>query len=313
MTARAHDRAQGSPLRQRMIEQMRIANLAESTQYSYLYEIERLAGHYKASSADLDAEQLRAWVPTLIDRGLGPATTNATLSALRFLYVETLGCPERVAGLRNRKRLHMLPRHMTEQEVERPILATPDLRHRAAFVTAYAAGLRVSETVAVKVGDIKSDRKCLHVPSGKGGAERMAPLPDGVIDYLRGYWKNIWPQPASWLFYGASPDKLLSPLRIRSTRRDGASPKYSISPSLAVSPVRASWRRFMRKNGISRRPACRRPKSSSAPPSFSRPGDRRRRTTCVSNMSCDRGTSAKGAALSRMKISPRDTGSLPPA
>ena len=126
MTARAHDRAQGSPLRQRMIEQMRIANLAESTQYSYLFEIERLAGHYTASPADLDADQLRAWVLTLIDRGLSPATTNATLSALRFLYVETLGCPDRVAGLRNRKKPHMLPRHMTEQEVERLILATPD-------------------------------------------------------------------------------------------------------------------------------------------------------------------------------------------
>ncbi|MDE2892482.1 MAG: tyrosine-type recombinase/integrase [Chloroflexota bacterium] len=131
-------------------------------------------------------------------------------SARGFLYVETLGCPERVAGLRNRKKTRALPRHMTEQEVECLILATPDLRHRAAFITAYAAGLRVSETVTVKVGDIKSDRKRLHVPSGKGGAESLAPWPDGVIDYLRGYWKNIWPHPASWLFYGASPDKPLS-------------------------------------------------------------------------------------------------------
>ena len=80
-----------------------------------------------------------------------------------------------MAGLRNRKKPNMLPRDMTQQEVERLILATPDLRHRAAFVTAYAAGLRVSETVTVKVGDIKSDRKCLHIPSGKGGAERMVP------------------------------------------------------------------------------------------------------------------------------------------
>ncbi len=80
MMARAHDRAQGSPLRQRMIEQMRMANLAESTQYSYLYEIERLADHYKASPADLNADQLRAWVLRLIDHGLSPATTNATLS-----------------------------------------------------------------------------------------------------------------------------------------------------------------------------------------------------------------------------------------
>ena len=207
MTGKALNGTNGSPLRQRMIDQMRIANLAESTRYAYVLEVEHLAKHYKASPADLDAEQVRAWVLTLIDRGLSPSSTNATLSALRFLYIDTLGCPDRVAGLRNRKKPYTLPRHMTEQEVECLILATPDLRHRAAFVAAYGAGLRISETVAVKIGDIKSDKKLLHIPSGKGGSERMAPLPGAVIDYLRGYWKNIWPQPASWLFYGASPDQ----------------------------------------------------------------------------------------------------------
>ena len=111
-----------------------------------------------------------------------------------------------MAGLRARKKPRKLPRYMTEEEVERLILATPDLRYRAAIVTAYGAGLRISETVAIKTGDIKSDKKLLHIPSGKGGTERMAPLPHGVIDYLRGYWKNMWPQPAIWLFYGASPD-----------------------------------------------------------------------------------------------------------
>ena len=210
MTEKAIGGAKGSPLRQRMIDQMRIANLAESTQSAYLFEVERMAKHYGASPADLDAEQVRDWVLTLIDRGLSPSSTNSTLSALRFLYVETLGCPDRVAGVRNRKLPSRLPRSMTEQEVEHLILATPDLQHRAVFVTAYGAGLRVSETVTVKIRDIKSDKKCLHIPSGKGGTERMAPLPDGVIHYLRSYFKNIWPQPASWLFYGASPDEPMS-------------------------------------------------------------------------------------------------------
>ena len=60
-----------------LFEGNKIANLAESTQYSYLFEIERLAGHYKASPADLDADQLRAWVLRLIDRGLSPSSTNS--------------------------------------------------------------------------------------------------------------------------------------------------------------------------------------------------------------------------------------------
>ena len=118
-----------SPLRQPMIDQMRIANLAASTQTSYLFEVERMAKHYGASPADLGAEQVRDFVLALLDSGLSPATTN---------------------------------------------------------------------------------RKCLHIPSGKGGTERMAPLPDGVVHYLRSYFKNIWPQPASWLFYGASPDEPMS-------------------------------------------------------------------------------------------------------
>ena len=111
MTGKAATATKGSALRQRMMDQMRIANLAESTQCAYIFEIERLAKHYKASPADLDGEQLRDWVLTLIDRGLSPSSTNSTLAAFRFLYVETLGCPERVAGLRNRKKAQALPRH----------------------------------------------------------------------------------------------------------------------------------------------------------------------------------------------------------
>ena len=207
MTEKAADGTTGTLLRQKMLGQMRIAGLAERTQEIYVGEIEQLAKHYNASPADLDADQLTDWVLSGIERGLNPATTNITVAALKFLYADTLGCPERVTGLRARKRPRKLPRHMTEEEVERLILATPDLRYRAAFVTAYGAGLRISETVAIKVGDIKSNEKLLHIPAGKGGTERMAPLPDEVIDYLRGFYKSIWPQPATWLFCGASPDR----------------------------------------------------------------------------------------------------------
>ena len=147
MTGKAADGTK-SPLRQRMIDQMRIANLAESTRYAYILEIEHLAKHYKASPADLDAEQVRDWVLTLIDKGLSPSSTNATLSALRFLYVDTLGCPDRLAGLRNRKKPHTLPRHMTEQEVERLILATPGVL----LATLIVIGMRIAGSDYI-VGD----------------------------------------------------------------------------------------------------------------------------------------------------------------
>ena len=195
-----------SPLRARMIEQMHIGNLSLATRNEYLRTVSNLARDTKTAPDRLDAEQVRAWVLGLIDRGLAPASTNAALSALRFFYRKVIDRPDIVRGLRNRKRPRPLPRHMKEGEVERLLLATPDLRYRTAILLTYAAGLRISETVAVQVADIKADRKLLHVRSGKGDVERMAPLPEPVIGYLRSYWQTLWPRPATWLFYGKSPE-----------------------------------------------------------------------------------------------------------
>ena len=176
------------------------------TQKEYLRTVSNLARDTRAAPDRLDAEQVRAWVLGLIDRGLAPASTNAALSALRFFYCEVVNRPDVVRGLRNRKPPRRLPRHMAEVEVERLLLATPDLRYRTAILLTYAAGLRISETVAVQIADIKADRKLLHVRSGKGDVERMAPLPAPVIGYLRSYWQTLWPRPATWLFYGKSPE-----------------------------------------------------------------------------------------------------------
>ena len=184
MTGTACDTNTVTPLRQRMEEQLRIANLAASTSKAYICEIKNLARYYDASPDELDAEQVRQWYLGRIDKGLSPGTTNVSFAALNFLYIDTLGWPDHVAGLRSRKKPGKLPRYMSEQEVEHLILATPDLRHRAAIVTGYGGGLRISETLAIKVGDILSEKKLLHIPSGKGGTERMAPLPDIVHPLL---------------------------------------------------------------------------------------------------------------------------------
>ena len=88
----------------------------------------RLAKDTGTAPDQLDAEQVRAWLLNLIDQDLAPSTTNAHLAALRFFFVEVLDRPDIVRGLRNRKRPRRLPCHMAEIEVERLLLATPDLR-----------------------------------------------------------------------------------------------------------------------------------------------------------------------------------------
>ena len=64
-------------------------------------------------------------------------------------------------------------------------------------------GLRISETVAIKTGDIKSDKKLLHLPLRQRRSPSEWPrCHTGSSDYLRGYWKNMWPQPAIWPIFG---------------------------------------------------------------------------------------------------------------
>ena len=70
----ATTRTNPTPLRQRLIEQMQIANFADSTRESYVREIRRLAEYYAQSPDRLDAEQIRAWIMVLIERGLRPAS-----------------------------------------------------------------------------------------------------------------------------------------------------------------------------------------------------------------------------------------------
>ena len=183
----------GSLLRIRMIEEVRNGNLAPATQQHCLWNNRSLARDTRTAPNQVDAEQVRAWVVVLIDRGRAPSSTNSILSGLRFFYQDVLDRCDIIRWLRNRKRPRRLPRHMTETEVKRLLSARSDLRYWTATVLTYAAELRISKTVAVQISDIKADRKLLHVQSGKGEVERMAPLPVPVIGYLRNCWQTLWP------------------------------------------------------------------------------------------------------------------------
>ncbi len=67
----------------------------------------------------------------------------------------------------------------------------------------------------LKIDDVRSEERLLHIARGNGGHERMAHLPDPVLDALRRYWKNTLPHPQSWLFYGASPERPMTAMSLR--------------------------------------------------------------------------------------------------
>ncbi len=94
---------------------------------------------------------------------------------------------------------------LNADEVVRFLEAVPSLKTRAALTTAYAAGLRASEAVGLKVGDIDSVRMVIRVEHGKGGKDRFVMLSGQLLGILRTYWRLA--RPKYWLFPGRDETK----------------------------------------------------------------------------------------------------------
>jgi integrase/recombinase XerD len=106
------------------------------------------------------------------------------------------------------KRPKPLPVVLSQDEVLRLFAAMPNLTYRVILMTAYSAGLRVSEVARLKVGDLDPQRRLIRVRQGKGRKDRYVPLSAVLLDVLCGYGKVA--QPSDWLFPGVRPGHYLS-------------------------------------------------------------------------------------------------------
>ena len=134
-----------SPLRQRMIDDMRMRKLGEKTQYHYLRAVRQFAQYLGRSPATASVEDLRNYQLHLVDHGVSPASLNSAISGLKFFFSVTLDRPEVMAKMQPVHLPRKLPEIMSPDEVKRLIAAAGNLKHQTALALAYATGLRVNE------------------------------------------------------------------------------------------------------------------------------------------------------------------------
>src|ERR1700685_1414000 len=158
-----------TPLRQRFIEDMQIRALAPTTQRSYLHYVSDYAQFYNTSPEHLDLEAVRQYELYLLhEKKLSPESINSFVISGQFLYLTTLEMPWGKQCFPRVRRAHKLPIVLCPEEVGKFFDNVPSLKYRAALMTCYGAGLRISEAVALKVSDIDSSRMLLRVEEGKG-------------------------------------------------------------------------------------------------------------------------------------------------
>jgi len=196
-----------TPLRQKMLAEMSIRNLAPATQYAYVHQVEAFARYFKRSPALLGTEEIRRYQLHLIhDKHVAWSTFNQFICALRFFYSHTLGRRGPLVRLRFAKRPKKLPVVLSPEEVDRLFRAVRSLKHRTILMVAYGAGLRVSEVTHLKVSDVDSQRSTLRVRDGKGQKDRDVMLSPRLLASLRQYWKAVRPQ-GDFFFPGARPHR----------------------------------------------------------------------------------------------------------
>ena len=193
-----------TPLRQRFIEDMQMRGLAPTTQRSYIHYVADFAKFYRASPESLDLEDIREYELYLLhERNLSPESINSFVSAVQFLYQVTLEMPWGKECFPRVRRADKLPVVLSQDEVSRFFEHVTHLRHRAALMVCYGAGLRISEAVSLKISDIDSQRKVIHVRQGKGGKDRYAMLSPRLLAVLRSYYRAA--RPKDYLFPSWGP------------------------------------------------------------------------------------------------------------
>ena len=186
-----------TPLRKRMIRELELRRKAPCTVTSYVKAVEELAHYYRRPPDRISTEEVRDYMHFLVaGKKLSYSSCNHKIVAINFFFREVVG---RKVDLRvPMKRSGRLPEPLSRQEVARLIDVADNQKHRVLMMTAYSAGLRVSELVRLKPQDIHSDRLLIRVNQGKGRKDRYTLLSERLLGELRAYWREF--RPESWLF-----------------------------------------------------------------------------------------------------------------
>ena len=197
-------------LHDRMQEDLLLKAYSPHTQRAYLACARQFARHYLRSPEEMGEQEVRGFLLHLArERKASPATLSMYVNALKFLYNVTLKRPEAVQGLAYPKRPKTLPVILSPEDVLRVLAAIRSVKYKAIIATAYAAGLRISEVCALRVSDIDSQHRRLHIRAGKGKKDRYVMLGESLLALLRQYYQAARPQ-GVYLFPGQKPQRPIS-------------------------------------------------------------------------------------------------------
>lgn len=237
-----------TPLRKRLIEDMTVRNLASMTQATYVQQVSLFARHFGQSPETLGPEEIRSYqVYLAMEKQLAPSSICTAVAALRFLYNVTLQKDWVLEDIIPAPKIpDTLPVVLSPEEVLEFLEGVEHIKHRTILTACYAAGLRISEAVHLKLVDIDSQRMVIRIEQGKGQKDRYVMLSVRLLETLRRWWRTE--RPRHWLFPGKRADMPITRHAVEKACQEAYS-RCRISKPITPHSFRHAFAVHMLENG----------------------------------------------------------------
>lgn len=164
--------------------EMRLRNYSPKTIKAYVGVIAELYRTLKKPLRSLNSDEIKNFLHEKTLKGLSSQSIALASNAINYLYTQIYKRDD-FEKLHHPKRTHRLPGVLTRKEIALLLTQTSNLKHKTLIAIAYAAGLRVSEVVSLRVQDIDLDEMTVTVRQGKGKKDRISILSPKLVDDLR--------------------------------------------------------------------------------------------------------------------------------
>ena len=166
---------------------LKLAGFQPKTIEAYSRAIRRIGNYFDGRIDNLTCDQLLDYFHELLESHSWSAV-KLDLYGLKFFYSRVLGKTWEDIPLVKPPKTSRIPDILSVEQLQNLVAATGKLSYRVFFFTAYSLGLRLSEGIALTVGDIDSVNMRAHIRDAKGNKDRLVPLPERTLQVLRCFW-----------------------------------------------------------------------------------------------------------------------------
>jgi site-specific recombinase XerD len=170
-----------------------ISGLSNVTQKRYINIITNFLKFVESNGNEMNIEGVKNYIKYLKNvKNRCSGTINDHRSAIKYLYEVILDLGWNDRKLPRLKDYKPIPVVLSKNEVIRILNGTNNLLLKAIFTTMYSSGLRISEVIDIRTGDIDSENMQIYIRRPKSGKARYAILSEKNLELLRKYFKKYW-------------------------------------------------------------------------------------------------------------------------